>query len=66
MNDDIDYTELDSKLQPFLKSIPKDMERGTDYEWECPLCGGTVHGGRSPNNGHLHAQCDSCDIGIMQ
>lgn len=49
----------------FLSNMPKNMERGKTYEWACP-CGGTVRGGRSPCNGHLHASCDKCGMGIMQ
>ena len=53
------------ELDMFLKNIPKDMKRGEYYEWTCG-CGGTARGEKSSYNGHLHAHCDKCGVGIME
>lgn len=50
----------------FLKAVPKDMELGKRYEWECPVCGGVVEGTQNKGNNHLHASCESCGMAISQ
>lgn len=53
-------------LALFLKAIPKDMESGKVYQWECPVCKGIVKGTRDKSNNHLNAQCESCGLAVRQ
>lgn len=41
-------------------------ERGKQFHFECPQCGGEAVVSRSEYNGHLWASCSKCGIKIQQ
>ena len=41
-------------------------KRGTVVEFKCPLCGGRAIAKQSTYNGHIHSQCNSCEIKTME
>lgn len=60
------------KIFTFLKAlgenVPEDKpeNRGKVFEFTCPLCGGNVKGVRFEYNGHVHAQCEGCNMKVME
>ena len=49
----------------FLVSL-NEAEKEGKHEYECPLCGGTVHWDRVKLNNHIHAYCDKCGIRVRE
>ena len=58
--------DIENEIVMFMDAVPRDMERGKSYAWECPLCGGTVRGIRAEYNGHLWCKCEKCGESIIQ
>lgn len=62
----------EEKIFTFLKAlcenVPEDKleNRGEVFEFTCPLCGGNVKGMRSEYNGHVHAQCEGCNMKVIE
>lgn len=57
----------------FLKAVAevigdRDDRRswGKSYKFKCPICGGEAYAARSGLNGHLRAECEGCNIRIIQ
>lgn len=61
-----DFHSMFDESVSFMDSIPKNMIRGKEYEWECGNCGGVARGSRVVTNGHLHARCEQCGCGFDQ
>lgn len=41
-------------------------KRGVTYHFVCPLCGGEAWVKVAEINGHKHANCSKCGVGLMQ
>ena len=42
------------------------IEKGKNYEFECPICNGYAIGMKSRINGHIMASCSECGMRIRQ
>lgn len=67
-NQKIDNQKImfDLKLKLFIESIPINMEKGKEYIVEHKGCGGKITAMRNNLNGHLWAECNKCNISIIQ
>ena len=41
-------------------------KRGVTYQFVCPLCGGEAWVMAMEINGHKHAKCSKCGVGLIQ
>lgn len=59
---------MDSNIILFLKALKENIpeEWGKKVKYICPVCGGTVRCARSDYNGHIHARCEKCGMGVME
>lgn len=42
------------------------IERGKEYEFECPICKGKGIAIKNSYNGHLWAKCEECNMTIIE
>lgn len=60
----------DEEIKDFFKFLKVAnetcKEKGKQYEFKCPLCGGKASGIRNTYNGHLWAKCNGCDMNLIQ
>ncbi len=47
-------------------NVLKNIKRGTEVEFKCPICGGKAHAGASTYNGHRHGKCESCGQAFIE
>lgn len=67
IDDDID-DELLKSIAPFMNKVgiaAKTIKKGEQIKVPCD-CGGMLTIGKSSYNGHIHAQCDKCDMALIQ
>lgn len=62
------FTDTDiAQMMDFLESATKACpDRGQAYSFRCPICGTVAHAERAKCNGHLHAHCPGCGVGVME
>lgn len=62
------FTETDiTRMMAFFESAAKACtDCGRTYLFVCPICGATARAERARGNGHLHAHCPGCGVGVMQ
>ncbi len=59
------FEDIPPTIFDYLKAIPNFKDRGVKHTTPCP-CGGTITAIRSTCNGHLHAECDTCDFKLHE
>ena len=57
------YTDNFENFVRFTRAAMKDLEKGEEKNFICPLCGGRAYASRMIN-GHLHAKCVDCKASI--
>lgn len=64
--DEIEDKEIDDFLKFIKVASEQCKEKGKQYEFICPLCGGNAEGIKSSYNGHLWANCNSCGMNVIE
>lgn len=64
--DEIEDTEKEDFLKYLKVANEVAKERGKQYKFKCPLCGGEATSSRNDYNGHLWSKCEKCDMRIIQ
>lgn len=62
----MDEDKMIKDMMEFLQCAMESVKSCEIAEFECPICGGRAHAGKSEHNGHVHAYCDNCDGNFMQ
>lgn len=58
MMNDSEKLELFHDTDKFLMAIPKNLKRGEEAIFVCPVCGGNAYAKRNDFNGNLFAKCE--------
>jgi len=59
--------EEDDKIFEFIKMADDiTIEKGKEYEFECPICKGKGTAIKNSYNGHLYAKCEKCNMTIIE
>ena len=60
----------DKEIQDFLKFMEIASktceEKGKQYDFTCPICGGKAQAIKNTYNGHLWAKCEKCEMNAIQ
>ena len=64
---DLDYLETFIEQQIKIVQYAKNIciQDEIEYEFKCPLCGGTAVVLRSSVSGALHTLCNNCNIDVL-
>lgn len=56
-----------AQMMDFLSAASKACRsRGKAYSFVCPICGAKAQAEKARRNGHLHAHCPGCGVGVME
>lgn len=66
-----DWEQFYEETFAFTKAVGEAFKagggkRGVTYQFICPLCGGEAWVMAMKINGHKHAKCSKCGVGLMQ
>ena len=64
--DEIEDTEIEDFLKYLKVTSEIVKEKGKQYKFKCPLCGGKATSIRNTYNGHLWSKCEKCDMQVIQ
>lgn len=66
MNSEFTDSEIDQMMDFFKLAAEICSDRGRAHSFTCPICGATAQAERAPSNGHLHANCPGCGVGVVE
>lgn len=64
--DEIQQLQKFSKFKDAASKALENAQFDVEIKFQCPLCCGVAHAGKSSYNGHKHASCPQCNIAFRE